>query len=492
MKIRNKEIKFRKKNEEGKEKVVLTPEQKKKRRRNYILGIVAGVLVIFFIMGKFTSAKTGAIVQTQRADKRDLEQILDTSGTVASEESETIYTTVAVPIGEIEVGVGDVVNKGDILFAYNEQEFDNALLLQELQVKADVSGYNAQVQKNNKAAGELGVASKSLTILDQQIKDLKNYINALNTKIEEKQRSLNYHGTMLQVSLLDYAPSDGEYKELQEQIQRNVYEQQNCKEIVDWKKELTTYSDMLNEFEANKSEMKGIKSSNESIALTGEGKAEFESNQQIIQINSKKQLEALQSVKAGVMAPFQGVVTQIMVKEGELLPAGSAVIAIDSTEKVKVEISVTKYDLEKLEINQTASITIVGNTYEGKVSKISQIAEKNANGTPVVKVELEISNPDSNIFLGVEAKVKINIAQKEQVVSIPVEAVNTDKEGDFVYVVENNIVIRREIKTGIASDERIEITEGISEGEQVVTNITANLVEGMAVTAIETDAITQN
>ena len=57
---------------------------------------------------------------------------------------------------------------------------------------------------------------------------------------------------MLQVSLLDYAPADGEYKELQEQSQRNVYEQKNCKEIVDWKKELTTYSDMLNEVEANK------------------------------------------------------------------------------------------------------------------------------------------------------------------------------------------------------------------------------------------------
>ena len=82
MKIRNKEIKFRKKNEEGKEKVVLTPEQKKKRRRNYILGIVAGVLVIFFIMGKFTSAKTGTIVQTHRADKRDLEQILDRKSVV--------------------------------------------------------------------------------------------------------------------------------------------------------------------------------------------------------------------------------------------------------------------------------------------------------------------------------------------------------------------------------------------------------------------------
>jgi multidrug efflux pump subunit AcrA (membrane-fusion protein) len=57
-------------------------------------------------------------------------------------------------------------------------------------------------------------------------------------------------------------------------------------------------------------------------------------------------------------------------------------------------------------------------------------------------------------------------------------------EGEFLYIVENNILVRRPVTTGISSDTMIQITEGLSGGEQVVTDVTANLVEGMAVMAM--------
>ena len=56
--------------------------------------------------------------------------------------------------------------------------------------------------------------------------------------------------------------------------------------------------------------------------------------------------------------------------------------------------------------------------------------------------------------------------------------------GDFVYVVEEGILVKKPVVTGISSDTMIQIVEGLSEGEQVVTEVTAALMEGMPVMAM--------
>ena len=102
----------------------------------------------------------------------------------------------------------------------------------------------------------------------------------------------------------------------------------------------------------------------------------------------------------------------------------------------------------------------------------------------MVGAEIQIKNPDSNIFLGVEAKVKINTSVAKQVLVVPIEVVNSDKEGDFVYVVEDGVLMKRSIVTGISSDSYCEVKEGLNEGDQVVSNVTVDMVEGMSVTAV--------
>ena len=129
-------------------------------------------------------------------------------------------------------------------------------------------------------------------------------------------------------------------------------------------------------------------------------------------------------------------------------------------------------------------MTIGSKEYEGEVSKINKMAETNNSGAAVVGTEIKITNPDSDVILGVEAKVVISTAQESNAVLVPVTAVNVDMEGEFLYIVENNILVRRPVTTGISSDTMIQITEGLSGGEQVVTDVTANLVEGMAVMAM--------
>ena len=108
----------------------------------------------------------------------------------------------------------------------------------------------------------------------------------------------------------------------------------------------------------------------------------------------------------------------------------------------------------------------------------------NSNNTPVVSAEIEITNPDEDIYLGVEAKINIHAQKEENALLIPVEAINSDKNGDFVYIVENGVVVRRNVTTGVSSDEYTQIVEGIKEGDQVMTDISTGVTEGMQVTVI--------
>ena len=99
----------------------------------------------------------------------------------------------------------------------------------------------------------------------------------------------------------------------------------------------------------------------------------------------------------------------------------------------------------------------------------------------MVGTEIKILNPDSDVILGVEAKVVISTAKEADVVLVPTEAVNVDMDGEFVYVVEENILVKKRIVTGISSDTMVQVTEGLGEDEQLVTNVTADMEEGMTV-----------
>ena len=74
----------------------------------------------------------------------------------------------------------------------------------------------------------------------------------------------------------------------------------------------------------------------------------------------------------------------------------------------------------------------------------------------------------------------------EDVIAVPVEAVNTSKEGSFCYIVdENGMIARKDVETGLSSATMIEIKSGLSFGDKVVRNTGSVLEEGMRVTAVE-------
>lgn len=472
-----------------KEKTEKTPMDKAKKKkiiRRVILGIIAAVVVLFIVLNSMAAKNITPMVQTVSVVRDDVEQMLSTSGTVKTEEVKTYFSDLAVKIGQVSVAAGDNVKKGQMLYNYDETALADEKTLAELKIQSSEGGYESSMIKENKYISELREANVNLDVLEQQISDSENYVQELQQKIADKQDALAYEGTLLQISLLDWSdqPYSEEYMNLQKLIQLNQYEQQHNEQIETWQNEINEYQDKIAAYKEYQAEMKSQKNASESASLDSGSKSQLIANTQIENMNATETLTAIEGVEGGVTADFNGVITSISVVEGSTPMVGAELVTLESTENVKVEISISKYDLEKIAVGQEAEVTIAGNTYQGKVAKINGMATMNASGAAVVGVDIKIDNPDSNIFLGVEAKVKVHTAIAKQVLVVPIEVINSDKDGDFVYAVEDGILTRKNVVTGISSDTYCEIKDGLAEGDQIVSNVSVGLEEGMVVTAI--------
>lgn len=509
-----------------KEKAVKTPMDKKKKKkiiRRCVIGGVAAVIVFFMVSNSMKAKNAGLVVNTTEVAREDIEQVLSTSGTVKSEETKTYFAPVAVQIGSVDVTPGDSVEKGQTLLSFDAEALADAKQIAELKLQANEGGYESSIYKDNKYVAELREANVNLDVLEQQIADNENYLKELQKKVEDKKAWYANQGAQLQVTLLEYekkisdekealaernaeeqaeGKNDNEKKEkdeaakgqidadeevylnLQQQVQFNAYEQQNNQEIRDLEREISDCQELIAGYKEYRSEMKAQKDSSENGAMDQGSRSQLEANTEMEKINGQATLDSIAQVESGILADYNGVVTEVEAVEGATPQEGGKLVTLESTEKVKVEITVSKYDLDKIALGQDAQINIAGKKYDGKVTKINRMATNNASGAAVVGAEIGIENPDASIYLGVEAKVEIHIAEALDTVSIPIEVVNTDMEGDFVFVAENGTVAKKRITTGISSDSHIEVKEGLKEGEAVIVTTGQELEEGMSVTAI--------
>ncbi len=445
-----------------KEKKTLTPAQKKKRRKRIFMGMAA-VCVALFIASRVFAPEVLPVVAVRRTETGTIEQTVDTSGTVKTEKQKTYFSPLSAVISECKVEKGDAVSAGDVLLVYDAEDLKNRESEARLQNDEAYYTYQDTVGKSNSDAAEYSRSSHDVEILEQQVEDWKANVRALKQYITDM-------GCFLREAVNDGHENDAE--EYQSKIDQAT-------------NELAVKEEELADFQSDLAEQKGIKNSTEDTMLTANGRKQVEATKELAALKAEKVKAAVAEVSEGLKAEFGGIVTDVKAVNGSAVEESGELLTIESNEDVCVEISLSKSELEKVKEGQKAIITIVGKEYEGTVTRISKSAAKNDKGAVVVAGEIHINNPDADIFLGVEAKVKIESHKAENVVMVPIESVNIGKEGSFVYVVKDGIVEIRNVETGISSAEFMEIKSGLEENEQVVLNSGAGITEGAQVTPME-------
>ena len=443
-------------------KAELTPQQKKKRKKRIIGGVIAAALVLFIVSRVLTPAAL-PMVMVRSAEKGTVKQTIDTSGTVKTEQQKTYFSPLAAKVEVCKVQEGDAVEAGQVLLTYDAQDLENRKKEAALQNDEAYYGYQNTMDKNSKDTSEYSRSSHDVEILEQQVENAKAEVRALKQYLTDM-------GCFLREA------QNENHKNLAEEYQAKIDQATN---------QLAVKEEELAEFQSDLSEQKGIKNSTESTMMTADAKKQAEAAKELQALKSAEVTDAVAQVSDGIKADFAGIVTGVKAVDGSNVENGGELFTVSSIEKVCVDVSFSKSDLEKIEEGQKAVATIAGKQYEGTVTRISRAAAKNEKGASIIQGEIHIDNPDTDLYLGVDARVMVEGNKAENVVVIPVEAINIGKDGSFVYVVTDGMVQKRMVTAGISSDEYTEIKKGLEVGEQVIISVDAGIEEGMAVNPVE-------
>lgn len=494
--------------EDDDDEVEVYKKPKKKIKKKWIvLGIVA-LLIIFFIVRGFFAAKNAVLpVETVDVSKGTIENILSVSGTVESADSKSYFADVVAPVDQVNVKVGDKVSSGDVLFTYDEAQLDIAEKTAQLDIKQAKGSYSALYSGAGAADREYAKGMNAQQI-NERLDAITAEMDAIDNKIQEKQNRMSQTLTDLNKTMLDVnqngiadgtaeAVLDGNdgyitrrendnndsdvsesNKQMSLALQESILEVQdalkNDPEIQAWQRDKTA----LAEEQAHLTSAKAAQVNGGQATVQ---KASMES----VQINKEDQIAKIENAKGGIKAEFNGVVTELDVVEGATLAAGTKTITLANLDDVQVNVQISKSDLPKIAVGQKVDIKINGKDYTGEITKISGSAAKNANGVAVVDTTIKVTNPDSDIILGVEASNKIHAEKAENTIVLPYEYVSTDADGDYVYVLEDGKAVRKPVTIGISTSTEAQITEGLSENDKVITSNLEILTDGMPVVAME-------
>lgn len=189
-----------------------------------------------------------------------------------------------------------------------------------------------------------------------------------------------------------------------------------------------------------------------------------------------------------IKAPISGVVTEVFVHPGEQAISGSPLIEIADLSDLFVEIELLTN--EASQISEEASVIVKSEDLDfldnkAKVSKIHPKAYSKVSDLGIeqkrVIVEVVTSNDMKQLKLGYEVDVSILAASKKDVMVIPVSALIEKDKKSYVYTVQANKAKLSEVETGLEGDDRIEMVQGVSEGDMVILSPDENIEDGSKV-----------
>jgi len=182
--------------------------------------------------------------------------------------------------------------------------------------------------------------------------------------------------------------------------------------------------------------------------------------------NLENNLKAKQREKSkmAIVAPTDGVVTEVIARVGDLIGGNSPIANLISVGRtIEAKLSEDNFAAVKLGQHATVRFLTFGNDqYPATVSKVLPSADVT---TQRYSVYLDVALPEGKVVMpGLTGEVSITIAERPNAVSIPRRAL----VGDYVYVVDSGKVVLRKVEKGYDSLNYVEILKGVAAGETVI------------------------
>ncbi|MBC8266986.1 MAG: efflux RND transporter periplasmic adaptor subunit [Flavobacteriales bacterium] len=212
--------------------------------------------------------------------------------------------------------------------------------------------------------------------------------------------------------------------------------------------------------------------------------------------------------KTSIYAPVDGTISRLNVELGERVVgtgqmSGTELMRLANLSAMEVAVEVNENDIVRVHLGDTSLIEVdafLGEEFKGIVTEIANSANvSGVSADQVTNFEVKIRILDKTMFRpGMTASVEVQTNLEKNVISVPIQAVTTRKDtaknGDnkkveCVFLFENEMANFTIVKTGIQNDNFIQVLEGISDSDVVITGpytlISKTLKDGTKVESIE-------
>jgi HlyD family secretion protein len=190
--------------------------------------------------------------------------------------------------------------------------------------------------------------------------------------------------------------------------------------------------------------------------------------------------------KATIRAPYPGVVSKILVDEGEAVTPGIPLLQLVEDQDRYVEAPFDEANSGQMKVGQHVRINLDayrGVDFPGTVTYISPVVILNPDFSRTLNVKVQVDKDQDKFVPGMSADVVILVDEKENALYVPSQALIREQ---YAYLIEDGKAVRREVKVGIGNWARTEILSGIKEGETVITSVSIKeLQPGVPVKVVE-------
>ncbi len=172
-----------------------------------------------------------------------------------------------------------------------------------------------------------------------------------------------------------------------------------------------------------------------------------------------------------VPSTITGVVGRVYLDPGENVTTTTPVALVVNQSTVRIEVDIPERYIGDLHKGQSAVLRVdalPGKDFEAKLNILSPVVDSMSRA---MAVEFVADNPKALLKSGMFAKVDISLAEKKNALSVSKKSVYTDEEGQayvFVPSSDKKQAMRQNVKTGFENNDYVEITDGLSSGDEVL------------------------
>jgi RND family efflux transporter MFP subunit len=298
-----------------------------------------------------------------------------------------------------------------------------------------------------------------------------------------------------------------EIPELQAQLQEDQAEIKNAmNQVSRAQHDLTRYQAQYNALHLQYTRLNGVFESQPGLVAQQEvddaqgkdlaassqvdaGQAAVEASQSQLSV-AKAKLSHDQSLfdYSKITAPFTGVVTERYANLGTLVQAGTGsstqampIVQLSQDDLFRLVIPVPESYVRYIHVGDHVNVRVpsLSRTFPGKVARFSVDVRED---TRTMHTEVDVPNPQRILLPGLYADAELSLDRKDDVPSVPVQALNHEGDRSTVYVVNQNGELEdRNVQLGLQTAGDAEIISGVNEGEQVVVSDRSGLKAGQKV-----------